>query len=312
MKGFIERRNRNGFYAVRLHYSADPLKDPETAEGTKWVIESKKGCSDNDWQQEMEINPNIFTGTPVFPVFDYAIHTKEKIKLNYDYPVIFGYDFGYHFPAMVAMQWTGHELNILYEWVPKDIDNWEFGHGAHKRIAMFESWGVTVKNFTGHEANRIHEDSRSTTKEIFQRIGIELNIVENPDVIRRVAKIRNLIRLRDGRPSLYIDRSCTEITGGFQGGYRYAERKGTAEDKPADERPHKDGYYDNIFDAFGYGVDGNFELDGTYIYSEMEEQLMASELIIPNPYNPKRLIDLYGVTGGVTGRRKIQCSRTGY
>ena len=308
MKGFIERRNRNRFYAVRLHYSADPLKDPNTVEGVEWVKEVQKGCDDNTWQQEYEINPNIFKGTPVFPVFDYAIHTKDKIKLNYDYPVICGYDFGYHFPTMIAMQWTGYELNVLYEWVPKDIDNWEFGHGVHKRIAMFESWGVTVKDFTGHEANRIHEDTGTTTKKIFGSLGITLNIVENPDVIRRVAKIRNLIRLRDGRPNCFIDRSCTEIIGGFQGGYRYPDRKGLMEDKPADERPHKDGYYDNIMDGFGYGVDGNFELDGTYMYSEMEEQLIASELISPNPFDRKRLVDPYGAMG----HRTIKCPRTGY
>jgi len=38
MKGIHEHRNpKNNMYVFRVHYTADPGKDPQTDEGKKWV-----------------------------------------------------------------------------------------------------------------------------------------------------------------------------------------------------------------------------------------------------------------------------------
>jgi len=74
MKGISKRTTKLGFNVLRLHYSADPDKDPATPTGKRWLKEAKRGMSDARWRQEHEIDYGAMGGTAVFPEFDESIH----------------------------------------------------------------------------------------------------------------------------------------------------------------------------------------------------------------------------------------------
>jgi len=329
MKGFTERRNSNGIYAVECHYTADPAKDPcstpaseevynaylnvPVLERADWAQEQLKNpdlppqmrwflqmkrimITEKNWDQEMEINPTIYTGKPVFPTFNNEAHIQDRIQPVVNFPIITSYDFGYHFPVMLASQFDGTQLRILYEWMPFDIDNWAFGHAVHQRLDTIRTWNLKIRNYTGREANRTHEDTGDTTRKIFGALGIELAINPNPDIFNGIAKIRNLLHFRSGVPGIIIDRSCTELIKAFRGGYRYPDNRGKSGiEKAQKETPFKDGYFDNIMDALRYGVDANFSLSGEYNYTEEEEALIAQNMQFINPHQSNRVIDLHGL-----------------
>jgi hypothetical protein len=74
MRGISKRTTKLGFHVLRLHYTADPDKDPSTPAGKRWLKEAKKGMSDARWRQEHEIDYGALGGTVVFPEFDESIH----------------------------------------------------------------------------------------------------------------------------------------------------------------------------------------------------------------------------------------------
>jgi len=72
-RGLARFRTINGVYGIRVHYSADPEKDPETQLGAAWKrgqLESGAypgGEEGFRWQQHMEINPLARSGTLCLP-----------------------------------------------------------------------------------------------------------------------------------------------------------------------------------------------------------------------------------------------------
>jgi hypothetical protein len=77
MKGISTRVTKLGFHILRLHYSADPEKDPATPNGKKWYEEARKGMSEARFRQEMELDYGALGGQLVFPNFDESIHVVE-------------------------------------------------------------------------------------------------------------------------------------------------------------------------------------------------------------------------------------------
>jgi hypothetical protein len=71
-----------GWHVIRWHYSADDAKDPRTAEGRKWLVETKKGISDARFRKEFEIDYGALGGQLVFPEFDESIHVVDLFRLH--------------------------------------------------------------------------------------------------------------------------------------------------------------------------------------------------------------------------------------
>ena len=77
MKGISTRTTKLGFNILRLHYTADPDKDPATPAGKRWLEEAKRGMSDARWRQEHEIDYGALGGQLVFPGFDESVHVVQ-------------------------------------------------------------------------------------------------------------------------------------------------------------------------------------------------------------------------------------------
>lgn len=89
MRGVSTRTTKLGFNILRLHYSADPDKDPSTPEGKIWLEEARRGMSDARWRQEHEIDYGALGGTLVFPGFDESVHiVSSRMPLDPDYSTV--------------------------------------------------------------------------------------------------------------------------------------------------------------------------------------------------------------------------------
>jgi hypothetical protein len=82
MKGISKRTTSLGFNILRLHYAADPDKDPATPAGKLWYDEARKGMSDARWRQEYEIDYGALGGQLVFPEFEVSTHVSPLVRLN--------------------------------------------------------------------------------------------------------------------------------------------------------------------------------------------------------------------------------------
>ena len=56
MKGVKVYKSKAGFCVLRLHYSSDPNRDPDTVQGRAWIAEASKGLvggiASSDWRSE--------------------------------------------------------------------------------------------------------------------------------------------------------------------------------------------------------------------------------------------------------------------
>lgn len=83
-RGISTRRTKLGFNILRLHYTADPDKDPQTPAGAAWLASAKSGMSEARWRQEYEIDYGALGGQLVFPEWDPSIHLVPPSRLDPD------------------------------------------------------------------------------------------------------------------------------------------------------------------------------------------------------------------------------------
>jgi len=112
MKGIETYVTESGIRVMRLHYSADPRKDPDTERGQKWLQAQLKGYDGGiagaDWQQEMEINFRIKSGKKVFPDWEVKYQPRvtydpEAVEIEEHWPLYAGFDFGVSNPTVFTV-----------------------------------------------------------------------------------------------------------------------------------------------------------------------------------------------------------------
>jgi hypothetical protein len=83
-RGTSTRKTKLGFNILRLHYTADPDKDPLTTAGKAWLLNAKSGMSEARWRQEYEIDYGALGGQLVFPEWETGTHVVPPFKLHPD------------------------------------------------------------------------------------------------------------------------------------------------------------------------------------------------------------------------------------
>lgn len=87
MRGIARFKSRSGIASIRVHYSADPEKDPQTEQGREWFMRETAtmpgGYDGVEWQQHMEINPLSVTGQRCIPYWN---EIKNRVVID-DLPV---------------------------------------------------------------------------------------------------------------------------------------------------------------------------------------------------------------------------------
>src|SRR3990167_2716376 len=72
MKGIMDRLTPDGIRILRVHYTADPDKNPQTPKGAGWLARESIGYPNGvlsaKWRKEMDIDPEAQGGQLAFPL----------------------------------------------------------------------------------------------------------------------------------------------------------------------------------------------------------------------------------------------------
>lgn len=243
MKGFSVTHNAMGITAVRLHYTADPTKDPETEGGRKWLDAQRMQWPDpNDFQREFEINFFVTKGTRVFPQFSQAIHVRE-CKVNRRRVIYRSWDFGWHCPACIIAQIDNEgRLLILAELVGRQQTTHEFAERVIARCAeWFPNHAAGFEDFCDPAGQHIQslESERNERRDIEVLAGLGIHPRYEFGWSRKDGRtaVHRLLALRsDGTPGMYVDYDgAPTVVQAFLGRYVFPEtRAGKVSDEPDD------------------------------------------------------------------------------
>lgn len=257
----------NGFKKLRIHWSEDKKKD------SVWLEKARKGMDEDAWQQEQEINFTRAGGRAMYPRFDYQIHVKDLVARKHA-KLLCGIDFGFRHPAMVVAQVSQRDqLCVLDEYMPENIEVYEFGKRCLYLIKQKYPWHFAnrkdyIEWFCDPAGNQRNDKSEMTSIQILrEKLKIFCRFKRVP-IKQGITIIQNLLlRRSDASPGILIDRQCKILIEGFMGGYE--------EEKPKDGRasreiPVSDDYYSHLQDSLRYIAIHTFNVYRKPLISEVD------------------------------------------
>lgn len=225
-----------GYDCFRVHYTADPDKDPATRRGKAWVKEAKRHMAPSDWEREMEFNYETRSGRPVISNWE-----KDRFvrKLEYDseLPLLLSFDFGTVlclciFGQYVPLKIDGekyHQLRILREVVLRGSDTPTLAKETVQTMHTLFRRSWNNRHFkaycdpTGDRASDTTSDkSLNTSIGILKTHGIypsnkKFGCSESTELLETVFALS----LPNGEPLILLDQSCTYLHKCCAGGLEY-------------------------------------------------------------------------------------------
>lgn len=119
-KGVQDGISAEGIQLIRIHYSADPNKDPDTPKGTEWLateLQGYRGKTDPRWRKEMEIDFSAHGGQLLFPYL--LEHEKAIFVRPYNIDglrLAAGLDYGTRNPSAFEVLAKGNDQDIQVVW----------------------------------------------------------------------------------------------------------------------------------------------------------------------------------------------------
>lgn len=256
-----ELRYSGRIKVVRAHALERPDRDEE------WYREEVRRRTPQELAQEIDISYEGSAGKRFFPNYGPGIHRLE-LKHNPDKEVLECWDFGYHHPAVLFTQKDEYDRWLwLHCIVGENVGLETFGRYVLKKR---KEWFPGVREFmsVGDPAgNQVSDKTDETCITILAKLGIWVGFQRSPRVTR--AKIMKLLldhnimgkpallinaeeddRYSDKKPGFIMTESMWHVHEGFMGGVRYSDNA----EKQGKEDYEKDGLFDHIFDAAGYGA----------------------------------------------------------
>lgn len=236
------------FKVIELHYSMRPDR------GEDWVVEAKKGVSQEDWDRENELKLVIPGGTRVFSEFSPIRHINSNLVYNKYLPVLRGWDFGYHRPAVCFLQIDFNDrINVLKELVGKDV---LVDHFADNVIAFTNLHfpDAVIKDYCDLAGTQVNDKSEKTSIQILNSKGIypSYRAVTNEEDIFNIIR-RKLATTIGDRPSLQFHPSCAVLNDAMSFGLLYGSDGEKIIADGIDEQSQKEkGYFKHIIDGFKY------------------------------------------------------------
>lgn len=303
--------SKQGYFVYRLHYTADPAKN--TPEWTKWPGDdpgnplaglARQGYDIRQWNQEMEIDFSVHSGTPFYPEWQDNLHLRNLVPLP-GVPLLLGFDFGLT-PATVICQispsghllvldevvsWdngiTSHAddlialLNNKYPWWQKGkkkrrIDNFllEAGeeHGPFSGAQM-------VTSFVDPAGLIRAQTDLTTPVDILREKGLMPQpSVQDPSLRMESVKrgLKNLRRHGELEiPALIVDPNCKTLVEGLRGGAKVGSTRFSKEKND----------FSHVTEALEYVTVQLFRPTGR---DPLERRLGKDTAPVSQPYIPKR------------------------
>ena len=192
----------------------------------------------------------IQDGKPVYPMFAAEAHVAtEEVPIAAGLPVYVGLDFGLTPAAAIGQKIRGRWL-IQSEIVAIDMGIVRFAEVLRNELATrFAAAGETI--IYGDPAGDFRaQTDESTPFHILRGAGLRaFPAPSNSPDLRIEAVSSQLTKMVEGKPAFLIDRRCSTIIKGFEGGYSYKRMEVSGEryaDKPDTNM------YSHVHDALQY------------------------------------------------------------
>ena len=253
MKGLSVTTNPMGFTSVRLHYTADPSKDPfhkdpDVAKVAQlWLDGQRAQWPDpNDFEREYEINFFVGKGTRVFPQFSQALHCRDEIKPN-KYKVVYrGWDFGWHCPVCLLAQIDPQgRLLVLRAIVGKEKSTRDFAQSVIEKCGQwFPNHAAGFEDFCDPAGQQVKamesERNEKRDTEVLEGLGIHAKYEYGWSRKDGRALVHRLLTLRtDGTPGLLVDfGQCHLLAEAALGRYVYPEMQNGRIAEDPDDKTH--------------------------------------------------------------------------
>lgn len=220
----------DGIVVLRMHYSADDDKDPETEKGKFWLknrlVGYPGGIKGPNWRSEMEIDFTVYRGKPVYPGFVESVHVAPSTLIPArGVPILRGWDAGLT-PACAFSQLVPGPRWLIFE-------------GLHTTgregvgITRFAQEVIEYSNMTypGHRFQdygdpaffqRSQTDER-TCAQILKSMGIDIIPGAIGSKTRDEVVRVQLERMIDGQPLVRVCPTAKWMIEGFKGGFQFRE-----------------------------------------------------------------------------------------
>jgi hypothetical protein len=244
---------------IQLHYSQRPDMTEERVNKMRNAL----GMTEQKWMREMELSFATPAGKPVYPTFSHKqVIPDWRMQYAGERILVMGWDRGYHHPATIwAFINRKDQLVICRSIKGEDVTRGKY------IVDIAQQTATGFADFTDR-VMWVPSDFRMIESDGGNWIGVmeahglkpvKVGKAGKDEIPRRVDAVRRLLKLRaDGECGVLIDQSCTTLIEGLAGGYTYPE----VIDKPEDEKPLKDGYYDHEQNALEVIADNHFDFKG--------------------------------------------------
>ncbi len=263
--GIRFRIGHNGIPSLRIHYSADPDKSPETPQGQQWIAEAKATMTADAWEREMEISYDSFEGRPIISNWQRSIFVRP---FDYDpeATMYIGVDFGSEICVAAFAQYVPikgfdfKQLRFIDEIFLRNSDTPTLGKEIIEKLRMLYEKSWEHRNLrvfpdpAGHQRRETTSDkSQNTSIKILRGLGLpiyskKLGVPESTDLVRSIFARTS----PDGQPGVLVNKRCDYLIRVLAGGWRYPDKDvGTHSGHPL-----KDGEYDHGGDVIRH-IAGN-------------------------------------------------------
>jgi len=251
-------------HCLRIHYSADPMKSPETEAGREWIkAEKKRIKSQERWMREYEISYDTFEGLPVIHNWSEESHVRAK-KYDKRYGLVNGVDFGVGFAVAFLCQFVEFEdfnakqLRFLDEVIKTNSNTYALADRIVEVIKgrYPEAWDYNdIRNYVdpaGHQQRETTSDKDlNTSIKIMQSRGLrcysrKLGLSDSTEfMIGQFCEV-----LPNGEPSIVFHPRCEYGIKVFGGGLHWPTHASGDRMRGVHEGKYeKDGTYDHGGDA---------------------------------------------------------------
>lgn len=238
MKGIEVWRNpTNRFTVVQLHYSADPTKNTEA-----YKSEIKAGMPIARYNQEYELQWDVYSGKPVYSDFSKSFHSVNKdIDAEIGLPLLLGFDFGLT-PACIVAQLQGNVFCVLREYVEINMGAKRFAQKVSQDLRIrYPFWSDFKKDMLCFIDPAGFKKAESDETTCANELGAYWDVKPGAITLtKRIGSVESfLTETSRGEPCFKISApNCPVLIRGFLGGYRYPETN-IGDPKPIkDEHSH--------------------------------------------------------------------------
>lgn len=192
----------------------------------------------------------IQEGKPVYPMFAPDVHVaQEEIPVAAGLPVYVGLDFGLTPSAAIGQKVRGRWL-IQSEIVAVDMGIVRFAEVLRNELASRFAAANEVIIYGDPAGDFRAQTDESTPFHILRGAGLRAFPAPSNSVDLRLEAVSSqLNKMTEGKPAFLIDRRCSMLIKGFEGGYSY-KRIEVSGERYAD-KPDKN-MYSHVHDALQY------------------------------------------------------------